>query len=60
MPEFVDIMANIELVHYDPNIFPEPEVFKPKRFIKDGKIGNKQGFMPFGIGNLICYTIFSR
>ena len=54
---FCTVIPNYGAVHQDPKLFPEPEKFKPRRFIKDGKIGNKEGFMPFGIGIYIVLTL---
>lgn len=38
----------------DPDIYPEPEVFKPERFIRDGKFTVTDTFMQFGIGKRMC------
>ena len=58
IPTHTTILSHIEVVHRDPVLFPEPGQFKPQRFIKDGKIGNTQGFMPFGIGEFIYYSLY--
>lgn len=34
--------------------FEEPEKFMPERFIKDGKIGTPDSFLPFGFGRHRC------
>lgn len=39
----------------DPNEFPDPECFNPKRFLEeDGKIKKFEQFVPFGMGKRIC------
>ena len=39
----------------DPKLFPEPDVFRPERFIdKDGNIIKNDHFVPFGVGKRIC------
>ena len=38
-------------VHKDPELFPDPETFKPERFIdEEGKLQNTQYVIPFSIG----------
>lgn len=46
-------MFNIYALHHDPKYFPEPESFKPERFL-DGTKEGKDGFIPFGIGPRKC------
>ena len=58
IPEYAVVSAHYGGAHTDPEIFPEPEIFKPMRFVKDGKIGNTQGFLPFGMG-MNCWLINS-
>ena len=45
-------LSNIYAVHMDPNNFPQPEVFRPERFLsEDGRKIRKSDFLiPFGIG----------
>lgn len=40
------------LTHYNPEIFPEPQVFKPERFI--GRAYKPNEYMPFGGGARRC------
>jgi cytochrome P450 len=39
-------------VHYDPDIYPEPHVFRPERFLEDPPDG--YSFLPFGGGAHRC------
>ena len=53
IPAGATIMQNIWAVCRDPSAYPNPEIFNPDRFLKDGKI-NPQVFNPedrvFGTG----------
>ncbi|CAK1600343.1 unnamed protein product [Parnassius mnemosyne] len=41
--------------HHDPNIFPDPKVFKPERFSRENRSTLPDNvFMPFGKGNRTC------
>ena len=47
--------VRIQMPHHDPEFFPEPEKFKPERFLK----GNADDIIPhtwrpFGSGNRVC------
>ncbi|XP_077990656.1 cytochrome P450 2J6-like [Glandiceps talaboti] len=55
IPKGTYIIPNLWAVHNDPKLWPEPEVFKPERFIgEDGSVMEKQELIPFGIGPRIC------
>ncbi|CAB4040512.1 steroid 17-alpha-hydroxylase 17,20 lyase-like [Paramuricea clavata] len=58
IPKGTFVCLNLPKVHEDNREWPEPEKFKPERFLdEDGKfVGwNKlHGFMPFGIGRREC------
>lgn len=41
-------------IHYDPEFFPNPEVFDPDRFYENGNEINEFNFMPFGVGPRKC------
>jgi cytochrome P450 len=58
IPKNTNVVINIGEIHYDPKEWPEPNEFKPERFLdSDGKfVGwtTKHAFMPFGLGRREC------
>ncbi|KAJ0091400.1 hypothetical protein Patl1_13992 [Pistacia atlantica] len=54
IPQGTQLLVNVSAVHMDPDLWTEPEKFKPERFqdIAAEKGGCK--FMSFGIGRRIC------
>ncbi|KAK9501873.1 hypothetical protein O3M35_012515 [Rhynocoris fuscipes] len=50
------LIIPIALVHKDPNIYPEPEEFRPERFDPDQKLP-PCAFLPFGNGPRICIAM---
>ncbi|CAG5053663.1 unnamed protein product [Parnassius apollo] len=49
------IFSPIYEYHHDPNIFPNPKVFKPERFSRENRSTLPNNvFMPFGKGNRLC------
>lgn len=75
IPAGTTIIPNAYAIHRDPELYPEPEKFKPERFIdSSGKVvGNKfaeRGHFGFGYGRRICpgmyiaerslFIVFSR
>ncbi|KAA0184341.1 Cytochrome P450 CYP3213D1, partial [Hyalella azteca] len=55
IPKGTMIMGSIKASHMDPNLFEEPEVFRPERFLdSEGKFFSREGYMPFGIGRRQC------
>ncbi|XP_060078047.1 cytochrome P450 2B1-like [Ylistrum balloti] len=56
IPKGCTILANLDSVHFDPNIFKDPTKFNPERFIgEDGKLNGKEKFvMAFSLGRRIC------
>jgi len=42
-------------VHMDPELWDEPEAFRPSRFLtSEGKLHAPEYFMPFGVGRRMC------
>jgi len=56
IPANTIVLINQYFILHDPNYWPEPEVFKPERFLEDGCYLSQrpQAFMPFGIGQRKC------
>ena len=38
IPEGTTVIENVWAIVRDPNVYPDPDVFNPDRFLKDGKI----------------------
>ena len=65
IPKNTKVVMNIDEIHHDPKEWPEPNEFKPERFLdSDGKfVGwtTKHAFMPFGLGRRECLgQLFAR
>ena len=50
------IYPSIYSLHYDPKIFPEPEKFKPERFLSEDGITvlKSDSLIPFSVGRRAC------
>ncbi len=44
----------ISLIHRDPDIYPEPEEFRPERFLGQAAASANKAWMPFGGGRRYC------
>jgi cytochrome P450 len=42
------------LLHHDPRWWPEPEVFRPERWLTDATERPRHAFIPFGGGPRVC------
>ncbi|PHU20841.1 hypothetical protein BC332_11992 [Capsicum chinense] len=58
IPKGTRLLVNIWKIHYDPDIWPNPQEFKPDRFLKTHKDVNVRGnhfeLIPFGSGRRMC------
>jgi cytochrome P450 len=52
LPAGVTVMPSISLIHADPAVFPEPDAFRPERFL-EGE-GSTYTWIPFGGGRRRC------
>ena len=51
IPKNTQIVPLLHAVHMDPNLWDEPEKFKPTRFLNaEGKVTKPEYFLPFGVG----------
>jgi cytochrome P450 len=56
IPADATILPNIYSVHFDPDIFPEPEEFRPERFLNESEtsITGTEKLIPFSLGPRSC------
>ncbi|XP_072047972.1 cytochrome P450 2U1-like [Amphiura filiformis] len=55
VPKGATIVSNAYAVMRDPTAFPEPNQFRPERFIdENGEYFEKSGVIPFGLGRRMC------
>ncbi len=51
IPPKCHVVANLYGAMHDPDVYPEPDVFRPERFLgPDGKIKTSDTFLPFSMG----------
>ncbi|XP_073813635.1 cytochrome P450 6a22-like [Musca autumnalis] len=51
----VDIIVPIYAIHHDPEIYTQPETFRPERFAEDERKGrHPMSYLPFGAGPRVC------
>ncbi len=53
LPAGTGLVASILLAHHRPDVFPQPEAFRPERFLTDGEVPS-YGWLPFGGGVRRC------
>lgn len=55
IPGNTAIMPQLGAVFFDPAIFPEPDLFEPRRFLDErGHYKRSEHLAPFGIGKRSC------
>ncbi|KAF9045490.1 cytochrome P450 [Panaeolus papilionaceus] len=54
IPKGATVFANFYAIMRDPEVFPDPENFKPERFIETDDPRLKQFDLPFGFGRRSC------
>lgn len=54
IPANTPIFTNLAAMHHDPDMWGDPEVFRPERFLReDGQLA-KDLSLPFGFGHRLC------
>ncbi len=62
IPSKCQVIANLYAAMHNPKVFPEPDVFRPERFLgPDGQMVHHEAFLPFGMGIclLLCFMLIS-
>ncbi|XP_074593778.1 cytochrome P450 18a1 isoform X1 [Brevipalpus obovatus] len=54
IPKNSHVIANLYAVHMDPNLWEDPEEFRPERFLNNGKVYKPKFFIPFSVGRRMC------
>ncbi|XP_061173046.1 cytochrome P450 2H2-like [Saccostrea echinata] len=55
IPKDVILIPNLYSVLFDPDVFEDPEVFRPKRFLDgEGKLINTDKVLTFSLGRRVC------
>ncbi|KAJ7069771.1 cytochrome P450 [Mycena amicta] len=55
IPKGATVVANVWAMCYDESIYPEPEKFKPERFLDaDGQLTNNLDVLAYGHGRRVC------
>jgi 26-hydroxylase len=55
IPAGCHVIPLINTVHMDPNLWENPEVFNPSRFLDAaGNVQKPEFFIPFGVGRRMC------
>jgi len=55
IPANTTVIVNLYGAHMDPEVFPEPEVFRPERFLdENGKVTGRERNVSFSFGKRAC------
>jgi len=55
IPKDTHVIPLLHGVHMDPEVWEDPEAFRPERFLtEEGKVHKPKHFMPFGAGQRMC------
>ncbi|XP_066279166.1 uncharacterized protein [Branchiostoma lanceolatum] len=54
IPKDTAVFPNLWAVLHDPEVYPDPDVFKPERFLDDSKFKKGDTFIPFSLGRRAC------
>ncbi|GMR48117.1 hypothetical protein PMAYCL1PPCAC_18312, partial [Pristionchus mayeri] len=54
IPKGTHILLNLYLAHRDPTHWPDPEAFRPERFLPENSARHAYSFIPFSAGSRNC------
>lgn len=53
IPANTPVLTNLAAMHHDPDLWGDPEIFRPERFLKEDGQLTKDITLPFGFGKSI-------
>ncbi len=59
LKKYQKLAVALDVLHHDPEIYPEPYSFNPDRFLHEGTKTKDVSFMPFGAGPRNCIGIIN-
>ncbi|XP_075746366.1 cytochrome P450 18a1-like [Rhipicephalus microplus] len=54
IPADTHVISNLWAIHMDPDLWKDPEEFRPERFLVNGRVHKPDYFMPFSVGRRMC------
>ncbi|XP_049520662.1 cytochrome P450 18a1 [Dermacentor silvarum] len=54
IPADTHVVSNLWAIHMDPDLWEDPEEFRPERFLVNGQVQKPDYFMPFSVGRRMC------
>lgn len=54
LPAGTSVSTAQRMIHHNPDLFPEPDVFRPERWLEDGASASKANLVPFSRGPRMC------
>ncbi|XP_029844575.2 cytochrome P450 18a1 [Ixodes scapularis] len=54
IPADTHVISNLWAIHMDTELWHEPELFNPGRFLVNGRVHKPDFFMPFSVGRRMC------
>ncbi|EFY89582.1 calcineurin-dependent [Metarhizium acridum CQMa 102] len=58
LPAGTSVSTAQRMIHYDPDLFPEPDAFMPERWLGDNAQVYKANLIPFGKGPRMCVGMY--
>jgi len=59
LPKGLTVIFNIYSAHRNPEVYPDPDAFKPERFLPENCVGrNPYAYIPYSAGVRICIGEF--